>query len=342
MAKTSKTLLCLAAGSAALWYLTRQVRGALISFAHKNVFITGGSRGLGLVLARRFSTEGARVAICARDADEHERAARDSAWQGERPLTVVADVTDPVQVRQAVSRIEGDLGPIDVLVNNASIISVGPVSTMTREDFEEAMRITFWGAFNAIQAVVPGMRERGDGRIVNISSIGGKIGVPHLAPYCASKFALSGYSQALRAELADDGITVTTIYPGLMRTGSPRNAVFKARQEAEYGWFKVSASLPLLTVSAEHAARCIMNATRRGDAELVISLPAKAGIVMHALFPEMTSTLISLANRLLPSAGGAGRAAKPGKDIELPAALAPVTALMARAAESNNEINPVE
>src|SRR5690606_33875253 len=109
----------------------------------------------------------------------------------------------------------------------------------------------FWGPFYCIDAVLGGMRRRGEGRIVNVSSVGGRVGVPHMVPYCAGKFALVGFSESLRAELRSSGIRVTTVCPGLMRTGSPRNALFKGRHRAEYAWFAIADSLPLATISSE-------------------------------------------------------------------------------------------
>src|SRR5204863_5194639 len=117
-------------------------------------------------------------------------------------------------------------------------------------------------------SVLPAMRRQGEGRIVNISSIGGKIAVPHLLPYDASKFALTGFSEGLRAELLKDGIYVTTVCPGLMRTGSPRNADFKGQHEAEYAWFSIGDSLPGMSMSAEAAAERIVTAFRQGEAEV--------------------------------------------------------------------------
>jgi NAD(P)-dependent dehydrogenase (short-subunit alcohol dehydrogenase family) len=341
MGRTEKSMILLAAGGLALWYLTRKKKSDGYSFAGKTVFITGGSRGLGLVLARELAREGARIAICARDEGELERAADDIGESGMRPIVAVADVIDASQVREAVAQIEGELGPIEVLINNAGIIAMGPLANMTRHDFEEALEVSFWGAYNTVEAVLPGMRTRREGRIVNISSIGGKISVPHLAPYCVGKFALAGYSNALRVELAADGIVVTTVCPGLMRTGSPRNALFKGRQSAEYAWFKTGGSLPLLTVSAEHAAHEIVEAVRHGDAELVISLPAKIATMVGALFPETMADLISLANRLLPLESADG-VAMPGKECELPSALSALTVLTDKAAVQNNEVNPME
>lgn len=99
------------------------------------------------------------------------------------------------------------------------------------------------------------MRRQRGGRIVNVSSVGGKIGVPHLLPYTASKFALTGLSEGLRVELKRERILVTTVCPGLMRTGSPRNALFRGKHKREYAWFAIADSLPLLSISAESAAR---------------------------------------------------------------------------------------
>jgi len=342
MTRTDKTMLALAAGGLGLWLMTRPRRSDLYSFAGKTVLITGGSRGLGLELARQLAQEGARIAIFARDENELERASQAISSCGHNAVTKAVDVTNAADVRAAVSHVEAQVGPIDVLINNASNIAVGPLSTMTRQDFEEALQVTFWGAYNTIEAVLPGMRDRHEGRIVNISSIGGKVAVPHLVPYSVGKFALVGYSQGLRGELSADGIVVTTVCPGLMRTGSPRNAFFKGRHSAEYAWFKVSDSLPLFTVSAEAAARATIEAARRGDAELVISMPAKLGVLMNALFPELTSQLLSLTNRLLPSDKNANSSAKLGKECDLPAALAAVTALTDKAARQNNEVDPDE
>jgi len=164
---------------------------------NKTVLITGGSRGLGLVLAREFAHEGAHVAICARDEEELVQVRLDLRNRGADVITFKCDVTNPSEVANMVNEVRGHFGKIDVLVNNAGTIQVGPIEAMNREDFEKAMQTHFWAPLNTMLAVIPEMRERGDGRIVNISSIGGKIAVPHLVPYSASKFALVGLSKGL-------------------------------------------------------------------------------------------------------------------------------------------------
>jgi NAD(P)-dependent dehydrogenase (short-subunit alcohol dehydrogenase family) len=267
---------------------------------NRTVLITGGTRGLGLELARQAGLAGARVAICGRDPDTRDRAHETLAGMGADVLALTCDVSDRHQVAKLVRSVQAGVGPIDVLINNAGMVDVGPVGVMTAADFEREMATNFWGPLNVILAVLPQMRARGEGRIVNIASIGGKLSVPHLLPYSSSKFALVGLSEGLRAELRASGILVTTVCPGLMRTGSPRHAMFKGRHDAEFTWFSLADNLPLLSMDVERAARRILNAVRSGKSHVVLSLPAKVADKVHGLFPGLTSDVLGLANRLLP------------------------------------------
>jgi NAD(P)-dependent dehydrogenase (short-subunit alcohol dehydrogenase family) len=307
------------------------------SFKTKTVMITGGSRGLGLVIARQLINQGARVAICARNAEELQRARMDLEQRGGEVLAVPCDVTDEFEVKQTIRIVRDRFGEIDVLINNAGIIQVGPIAEMTLDDFEQAIKTHFWAPLYTTFAVLPQMRQRGEGRIVNISSIGGKVSVPHLLPYSASKFALVGLSEGMRAELAKDGIVVTTICPGLMRTGSAYNAYFKGNNRQEYTWFSISDSLPILSMSAESAANQIISAIKRGDAEVVLSIPAQIGVKFHALFPGLTSTILSWVNRFLPEAGGIGSDRAQGKDSTSSFSPSALTTLGDKAAQQNNQ-----
>jgi len=267
----------------------------------RTVLITGGTRGLGLELARQAGLAGARVAICGRDADTLARARESLSQTGAAVLAVTCDVTDRNQVAELIRSVQAGFGHIDVLINNAGMVEVGPVGVMTATDFERDMATNFWGPLNVILAVLPHMRPRGEGRIVNIASIGGKLGVPHLVPYSSSKFALVGLSEGLHAELQASGILVTTVCPGLMRTGSPRHATFKGRHDAEFTWFSLADNAPLLSMDVARAARRILNAIQYGKSHVVLSLPAKVADKVHGLFPGLTSDVLGLANRLLPS-----------------------------------------
>jgi short-subunit dehydrogenase len=302
------------------------------------VLVTGSSRGLGLVLARQLAGEGARLIICSREVEELQGAQHDLEARGAEVLAVPCNLADHEDTHNLLAQAMERYGHIDVLINNAGTISVGPIEHVTMQDYRHAMDTNFWSAVNIAYHVVPHMQERRSGRIVNVSSIGGKMAVPHLIPYCASKFALVGWSRGLRAELAKDNVIVTTICPGLMRTGSPRHATFQGQNEKEYVWFKYGDSLPGLSVSAEHAATAILDATRRGDAELIIGAMAKVGALADQLMPQMTGELMALAARMLPAPGGIGSDHKTGAESETKATQTLATALTDRASRENNEV----
>ncbi len=309
-----------------------------LQFKGRCVVITGGSRGLGLVLARQLAREGARLALLARDAAELERAAGQLSSFGTEVMTVACDVRKQIEVQDAMQQVLARFGNVDVLINNAGIIQVGPLEHMTVKDFENALAVHVLGPLHCVLAVLPQMRRAGGGRIVNIASVGGKIAVPHLLPYCASKFALVGLSDGLRAELRRHKILVTTVCPGLMRTGSPPNALFKGRHHREYAWFAIAGSLPLLSMSAERAAERILNACRRGAARLVLGAHAKGAVLFNELFPGAMTRLLSITNRVLP-----GPAATSGPETytgsESQSFLAPswLTRLSEEAAGRNNQ-----
>ena len=305
----------------------------------KVVLITGGSRGLGLLLARELGRLGARVVLVARDELELARAKQDLALRGIQADVLAADVTTEPQAAGIVHDTVARYGALDILINNAGVIKAGPLDHMTLTDFEEALAVHFWGPLHTMRAAIPHMRRAGGGRIVNISSIGGKIAVPHLAPYCASKFALTGLSTALRAELVRDRILVTTVSPGLMRTGSHLNASFKGRHRMEFAWFAIADSLPILSANGRRAAIQIVNALRRGDAELIITWPAKLAVAAAALAPNLTAWATGTTNRLLPSATDSGGSeSRTGWESASLLAPSPLTALSDRAAVENNEM----
>jgi len=201
-------------------------------------------------------------------------------------------------VARAIER----FGRVDILVNNAGTIQVGPAEAMTVDDFKQAMATNFWGELLPILAVLPHMRAQGGGRIANVVSVGGKVAMPHLLPYVASKFALTGLTEGLRAELAKDNILVTGIYPGTIRTGGHTHAEFKGDRNAEYTWFALSDTIPGISSSAAGAARALWKAVQNGDPEVIVGWNARLAILAHSLFPEWTVEALSLVNRALPSA----------------------------------------
>lgn len=294
--------------------LLRQMRA--IDLRGQVVVITGSSRGLGFAMAQEFARQGAKLVLCARN-ERDLHVARDAiAALGAEALAVPCDVRDRAQAERLIDQATARFGQVDVLVNNAGTIMVGPLESQKLEDFEEAMGTMFWSVVYTSLAVLPQMRMRRSGRIVNITSLGGKVSIPHLLSYCSAKFAAVGFSEGLHAELAKDGIKVVTVVPGLMRTGSHINAIFKGRHREEYIWFSLGASSPPVAISARRAARQIVQATRRGDAETILGLSAQVVTRLHGLFPGLPPQTLGLVNRLLPSADGAGQERRLGRESE--------------------------
>jgi NAD(P)-dependent dehydrogenase (short-subunit alcohol dehydrogenase family) len=342
---TQKSLLA-AAGLCAVGVLAKGAlrRSRWFSFRGKRVLVTGGSRGLGLVIARHLTDAGAKVAIAARTADDLQTAFEDLRTRAEKyggeVRGVVCDLRDAAETERMVGGVATDWGGLDCLINVAGIIEVGPLETMTLRDFYDAMDTNCWGPLHAVLAALPHMRRQQWGRIVNIGSIGGKQAVPHLLPYVTSKFALVGLSTGLRIELAKDGILVTTASPTLMRTGSPRNALFKGHHRKEYAWFSLGGSLPIISISAERAARQVLLACQYGDGDVMIGNYLNPPIWAHRLFPRLTTEVFALLNRVLPGPGGINTAAARGYDSESLVSPSILTSLGESAAAQNNEMRP--
>ena len=320
----------LAAVAAAAFAAEKIVKRATALDLHgRRAVVTGGSRGLGFALARELREHGARVAICARGEEQLFRA---QAKLGDDVVAIPCDVSDRAQVEAFID----EVGPVDLLINNAGVIAVGPWQTQTREDFREMMDIQFWGVVHTTLAVLPSMIDRGGGRIANITSIGGKVSVPWLLPYNSAKFAAVGFSEGLRAELAGTGVKVTTVVPGLMRTGSFLAAYFKGDRAAlEYSLFAPLSGTPATTVSAERAARRIVAAVRRGDPEVTLGLHAKLAARAAGIAPGAVQTALSLVARALPEVRGTERVR--GSELDSPVDDLPVTGPGRRAAERLNQ-----
>ena len=271
----------------------------------KTVVITGSSRGLGLALAEEFGRQGARIVLTARDADELTRAHQllldiDAVAGPQDTLVIPADLRKQEDAEELIRRVTESWGPVDVLVNNAGIITVGPVENQSIQDFRESMDSNFFTGLNCTLSALPAMLKRKTGTIVNITSIGGKLAVPHLLPYTASKFAAVGFSEGLHAEMRSKGIHVLTVCPGLMRTGSHVNAMFTGKAEREYRWFSLVATTPGLSASARSAARRIVRAVLSRETEIFITPQAELAGRLSQLSPGVTATAMSLVNRVLP------------------------------------------
>ncbi len=301
-------------GLGAVLLTSRVLRqGRCMRFRGASVLVTGGSRGLGLEISRVFAREGAKLTLLARDREELVNARRELISLGGYVMIRACDIRNERQARDAVDFVIRERGRVDVLINNAGVIQVGPFENTEVADFEELLDDYVRAPLYFIKAAAPFMKQQGGGRIVNISSIGGLVAIPHLSAYCTAKFAETGLSDGARAELAKDNILVTTVEPGLLRTGSYVNALFKGQHRREFGWFAISAALPLFSSNAEKAALRIVRACRYGDPYLVISPQARFLQLMNALLPGVTASAMKVAARLLPSPSArAGTAPRTG------------------------------
>ena len=294
---TSQAFLLAVAGAVAIGAAAALRPPTNPSFRGRVVVITGGSRGLGLAMARRFADEGAHLALLARSRDQLRTAASDLESRGARVLTIVCDVRERTQVTDAIDAVVRTFGSIDVLVNNAGVIQVTPFVHASMRDFENSIATHLWAPLHTINAALPYL-VHARGRIVNIASVGGRVAIPHMAPYCAGKFALVGLSEALRAELSPFGVSVTTVSPFLMRTGSHRNVAVRGQHRKEAALFALGTASGLTAMSADRAARQIVHAARARRSHVSPGWPSRLAALGQGLAPELVSAIAGLVTRL--------------------------------------------
>ena len=247
------------------------------SFSDKVAIVTGASSGIGLATARLLHREGAKVVLAARNAGKLEAAARELPGS----LAVPTDVTRDESVAALAARTLERFGRIDLLVNDAGILFYKKMSDSSAEENRAMMETNYFGAVRCTDAVLPAMRRQGGGNIVNVASIAGLIGFPRLGYYGASKFALVGYSHALRQELKKENIRVSVVCPGTVETPMTRQIMDEA----------VGRGRRVVTVPTEAVARAIMRAARRDLAEVVLPFPVRFLRGLHFFAPSFAEWL---------------------------------------------------
>lgn len=331
--RTSSVILA----TAGLYAAARALRARRrVSFERRVVVISGGSRGLGLLLARRLVDEGAHVALLARTEADLDAAV---AELGPSALAVPCDVRDRNAVEAAVENIVARLGAPSVLIHDAGVIAFGPEAHTSEADYAESLDVHFWGAFYLTEALKPQLPRDGSARVGYVSSIGGRVAVPHLAAYSAGKHALVGYADGVRAEMAEHGVRVTTITPGLLRTGSHPNAFVKGQHEKEYAAFAIGDATPLLSMDGGEAADAILDALRHGDPALTLGLPAKLAAAADGVAPGVVGHVMKAVAWALPAATGAqGDRRQRGWDSFSDLAPSPLTRPADAEVAPNNEL----
>jgi len=332
-------LAAVAAASAAVAVL-RGTRRPADDLDGEVALVTGASRGLGLLLARELGRNGCPLVLCARDGAELERAAGRLRADGAQAITVTGDITDDGMAQQLVDAAVSQYGRLDILVNNAGVIQVGPVQSTGPAEYEAALAAMALAPVRLALAALPVMQKQAHGRIVTIASIGGKVSVPHLLPYSTAKFAAVGFSEGLRAELGAGPVTVTTVVPGLMRTGSHLQAQFTGDQDQEFTWFALGASLPLVSMDAERAAAQIIAAVRERRPEIILTPAGQLAARAAGIWPGLTAAVLHLAAQVALPPPDENPDAEPGRSLRpaiSPAAFRRLTTLGRHAARALNE-----
>lgn len=334
----------LAAGAGAL-ALAAARAARRIDLRDRVVIVTGASRGLGFAIAQEFARRGSRLAICCRHGADIARAVQALQRDGADAFGMACDASDPAQVQAFVERVLDRFGSIDILVNNAGQCFVGPASELTADDLEYALRNIFWLQYHPTMAVLPHMRARRFGRIVNVTSIGGKVPTPHQAAYNTAKYAATGWSETLAVELAKDGIRVSTVTPPPLKDGALMPVHFNGRAEEEFSWFARALTSPLSATDPDRAAWTVVDAAEHGDPQRAVAPLSWLTQRAHGLAPNLMTHLFALVDRFyLPAAGPPGQTSKMmlGSEIAARSPRRRVQVLAAHALEDAAQYRPVD
>jgi uncharacterized protein len=272
-------------------------------FANRRVVVTGASSGIGYDVALAFGERGAKVALLARRKELLTELADKIAQAGGAGVPIACDVTNRQQVQGAIDESSRALGGIDILVNSAGILLPSKFEEMKPGDLKKMMDVNLFGTVHAIQAVLPLMRKAGRGSIVNIASLAGRRGMSPLGGYCATKFAVTGLSEALRTELFGTGINVSLVMPGLVDTPMASEALKTAGQGLKN-------PAPGLTMPPRWVTWAVFAAIALRLPEVDVPPGAGTAEKVAALFPGVTDALLSIGSRMMDLVTSASR--RPG------------------------------
>ena len=278
-------------------------------FRGKSIVVTGASSGIGADCALAFGEQGANVALLARRTAPLEELAGRIIKAGGKALALQCDVTDRARVFWAIEQARDAFGTIDILINSAGVLIPDAVEQLRPEDLERMMATNLYGAVNAMHAVLPIMRRKKAGNIVNVASLAGRRGVSPLGGYSATKFALVGLTEALRVELFGTGVHVSLVMPGVIDTPMARVAQMHAES--------LKGMPTMMAMPVRWVTWAILAAAAFGLTEVDVPPGAAVAEKLASLFPGVTDALMSVGSRILQGAGamasGAGASKPAGK-----------------------------
>ncbi|MFB5649590.1 SDR family oxidoreductase [Leptospira wolffii] len=261
-------------------------------YEDKVVWITGASSGIGEALVKRLSGTGAKIILSARRIEELRRVQKESGLNDSNSLCLPLDLANYESLKSYPPIVLEKFGRIDILINNGGVSQRSLAHETDLSTYQTIMDVNFFGTIALTLAVLPHFRKRRTGWIISVSSVAGKFGVPYRSGYSSAKAALTGFFEALRAENASEGIKVTMVYPGFIRTKISENAL-----QGNGSSFGVPNIKTKATISAEDCADRILKAVQEEKLEIQIAGPKESfGVAFHKYFPTLFSRFISRAN----------------------------------------------
>jgi short-subunit dehydrogenase len=258
-----------------------------MNFKNKVIVITGASSGIGEAAAEQFAKKGANVVLVARRKEKLEQVEKKLAKHSVKTLVQVCDVSDKAQVKQMSDKVIETFSQIDVLVNNAGFVIYGKVEELSIEDIESQMQTNYFGMVNCTKSFLPHFLKQNSGHIVNVASVGGSFSIPGVASYCATKFAMLGFSEGLHHELHGKNVGVTVVSPIMVRTSLFDHPSFKNFTKHATG----------ISLSSETVANAIIKAANSTRLEIVVPSVVRIAIWLKHTFPFLINPLLGNAFR---------------------------------------------
>jgi len=253
-----------------------------MNFKNKIVVITGASSGIGEAAAEQFAKRGANLVLVARRKEKLEQVEQKLSKYSIKTLIQVCDVSDKQQVKQMSEKVIETFSKIDILVNNAGFVIYGKVEELSIEDIESQMKTNYFGTINCTKHFLPYFLKQNSGHMINVASVGGSFGVPGIASYCATKFAMLGFSEGLHHELHGTNVGITVVSPIMVRTSLFDHPSFKNFTKHATG----------ISLSAETVANAIIKASDSSKLEIVVPSYVRIGIWFKQTFPFLINPII--------------------------------------------------